>query len=242
MEELKEYSGNIKLRLPKTLHESLVEAAKLEGISLNQYCIYALSEKLAPYMIGKRKLNDDLKRIRKETNIHELDKVLEKVKVLNQKVLILKEAIKDEVKNKLNNKKRLSNQDILDLEYKYPLLIDRFSERSKIDIKIPTIKMVLEPIDNNMKNEKDIENILDEIMVSYNSIVSSKINIDEIDYNFSKNINIKELNSYVIYFLDENLENVNRAINDINDKLEKFKNTNEFTIKYYPIYILEKLF
>ena len=37
------YSGNIRLRMPKELHKSLVYHAKREGISLNQYCIYLLS-------------------------------------------------------------------------------------------------------------------------------------------------------------------------------------------------------
>ena len=38
------YSGQFKLRLPKSLHKSLAEHAREEGISLNQYCIYLLSK------------------------------------------------------------------------------------------------------------------------------------------------------------------------------------------------------
>lgn len=38
------YSGQFKLRLPKTLHKTLAERAKAEGISMNQYCIYLLSK------------------------------------------------------------------------------------------------------------------------------------------------------------------------------------------------------
>ena len=37
------YSGQFKLRLPKSLHRSLAENSKKEGISMNQYCIYLLS-------------------------------------------------------------------------------------------------------------------------------------------------------------------------------------------------------
>ena len=37
------YSGQFKLRIPKSLHRSLAEDAKQEGISMNQYCIYLLS-------------------------------------------------------------------------------------------------------------------------------------------------------------------------------------------------------
>ena len=37
------YSGQFKFRMPKSLHRSLAEHAKAEGISMNQYCIYLLS-------------------------------------------------------------------------------------------------------------------------------------------------------------------------------------------------------
>lgn len=42
-EELKEYSGQFKLRLPKSLHKQLAEQSKIEGVSMNQYCVYLLS-------------------------------------------------------------------------------------------------------------------------------------------------------------------------------------------------------
>lgn len=38
------YSGQFKLRLPKSLHRRLAEDSKKEGISMNQYCIYLLSQ------------------------------------------------------------------------------------------------------------------------------------------------------------------------------------------------------
>lgn len=38
------YSGQFKLRLPKSLHRELSEHAKLEGISMNQYCLYLLAK------------------------------------------------------------------------------------------------------------------------------------------------------------------------------------------------------
>lgn len=37
------YSGQFKLRLPKSLHKQLAEDAKRDGISMNQYCVYLLS-------------------------------------------------------------------------------------------------------------------------------------------------------------------------------------------------------
>ena len=43
-DSLDNYSGQFKLRIPKSLHKSLSEHSKLEGISMNQYCLYLLSK------------------------------------------------------------------------------------------------------------------------------------------------------------------------------------------------------
>ena len=40
---LDDYSGQFKLRIPKSLHRSLAEHSKAEGISMNQYCLYLLT-------------------------------------------------------------------------------------------------------------------------------------------------------------------------------------------------------
>ena len=42
-ESLEDYSGQFKLRIPRSLHRSLAEHSKREGISMNQYCVYLLS-------------------------------------------------------------------------------------------------------------------------------------------------------------------------------------------------------
>ena len=44
-----EYSGQFKLRIPKSLHKSLVEHSKAEGISMNQYCLYLLTKNDASF-------------------------------------------------------------------------------------------------------------------------------------------------------------------------------------------------
>lgn len=43
-ESANNYSGQFKLRLPKTLHKKLSEDSKKEGVSMNQYCVYLLSK------------------------------------------------------------------------------------------------------------------------------------------------------------------------------------------------------
>lgn len=42
-DDLKGYSGQFKLRIPKSLHKQLAEHSRLEGVSMNQYCVYLLS-------------------------------------------------------------------------------------------------------------------------------------------------------------------------------------------------------
>ncbi len=40
---LEEYSGKLVLRIPRSLHKQLREAAEIEGVSLNQYMLYKLA-------------------------------------------------------------------------------------------------------------------------------------------------------------------------------------------------------
>lgn len=42
--KLDDYSGQFKLRIPRSLHRSLAEHSKAEGISMNQYCLYLLTK------------------------------------------------------------------------------------------------------------------------------------------------------------------------------------------------------
>lgn len=42
--DLEDYSGQFRIRMPKSLHRSLAQKAKAEGVSMNQYCLYLLSK------------------------------------------------------------------------------------------------------------------------------------------------------------------------------------------------------
>ncbi|MCM1056306.1 MAG: type II toxin-antitoxin system HicB family antitoxin [Firmicutes bacterium] len=48
-DSLDDYSGQFKLRLPRSLHRLLAEHSRREGISMNQYCVYLLSRNDAVY-------------------------------------------------------------------------------------------------------------------------------------------------------------------------------------------------
>ena len=43
-ESTNSYSGQFKLRIPKSLHKTLAEDSKKEGVSMNQYCVYLLAK------------------------------------------------------------------------------------------------------------------------------------------------------------------------------------------------------
>lgn len=43
-EAMERYSGQFKLRIPRTLHRQLAEHSRREGISMNQYCLYLLTK------------------------------------------------------------------------------------------------------------------------------------------------------------------------------------------------------
>ena len=47
------YSGTFKLRIPKSLHQSLAKHAKNEGISMNQYILYLLTKNDSEYNLDK---------------------------------------------------------------------------------------------------------------------------------------------------------------------------------------------
>lgn len=44
--QLDDYSGQFKLRLPRSLHRLLAQRSSEEGVSMNQYCLYLLSKGL----------------------------------------------------------------------------------------------------------------------------------------------------------------------------------------------------
>lgn len=52
-ENLEKYSGQFKLRIPRSLHKSLAEHSQREGISMNQYCVYLLSKNDTTYAKAK---------------------------------------------------------------------------------------------------------------------------------------------------------------------------------------------
>lgn len=48
-----QYSGKFNLRIPRTLHRQLAEAAEDEGVSLNQFCNKILAESIGRYQVSE---------------------------------------------------------------------------------------------------------------------------------------------------------------------------------------------
>ena len=53
--------SRLTLRLPETLHEQLTEHAEREGISLNQYIVYALTRQTTPAYAVQLNSDTDIK-------------------------------------------------------------------------------------------------------------------------------------------------------------------------------------
>ena len=43
-DSIEDYSGQFKLRLPRSLHRQLALQSRREGVSMNQYCVFLLSQ------------------------------------------------------------------------------------------------------------------------------------------------------------------------------------------------------
>ncbi len=43
-DSLDNYSGQFKLRIPRSLHRALAEHSRREGVSMNQYCVFLFSQ------------------------------------------------------------------------------------------------------------------------------------------------------------------------------------------------------
>ena len=59
---MKEYSGEFKLRMPKSLHRLLMEKAREEGVSMNQYCVMLLSMNATLHSVAVKQNYGDQKK------------------------------------------------------------------------------------------------------------------------------------------------------------------------------------
>ncbi len=99
--------SRLTLRLPETLHQKLVNIAKSEGVSLNQYIVYALSSQIhSNYTVNPL-----------------LPKEVEEQKQLfNHLVTQLGDLEEEQIKNILNQREKVTSEDELPLDIKAKLI------------------------------------------------------------------------------------------------------------------------
>ncbi len=68
-----EYSGQTRLRLSKTVHRLVAEMAASEGISLNQFILDAINERLGAQKAGSRLVDELKKALAENTQQRRLD-------------------------------------------------------------------------------------------------------------------------------------------------------------------------
>lgn len=232
------YSGQLRLRLPQSLHKILAEQSEYNGISLNKYIINILSKSIENkgFMLSKRKFNEKLIRIRDKVNDDDLESVIAALQPIDNQVKRLKLLCEEDLKNKKILK--LSFEQEKELESKYPVFIDISDLNSPIRLKIPSVKMIFEPKNKNL--DTNLEQELKKIENSYkNKITLSIGNIDDIDYN-KQIYNSNEMKrSFVFHFLTTDLNELKKNIEDINSTI-KFK-SEDYIIRYIPTYLYDNI-
>lgn len=139
------YSGNIKLRLPKSLHEALVRKAESEGISLNQLCSYYLSSSISSNYLGTYEFDHRLEIIMNKTDEAkgDLNILFKELDELYYQVKVLLPSLKLELKNILANNKYSFDEQIEMLRNIYPIYSGAILNQNLPFFKIPSVRIVV---------------------------------------------------------------------------------------------------
>lgn len=153
MNDMVEVSGNIKLRLPKSLHEALLQQAEEEGVSLNQLCLMHLSigaARRSDRLLGSEEFNRRLERIYYETRSDD-KKLFRRLDQLNAEVEALIPYLRQELKTALEGKKRKVADFMEILENMYPVYASYIKNWElnevveRMVLKVPSVKISLCP-------------------------------------------------------------------------------------------------
>lgn len=232
----KKYSGNITLRVPKSLHEKLTNIAEEEGVSLNQYCLYVLSDRLSNKMLGKKEFNRKLVNIRSKYNKDDFKNLISDIKIFHKTVMELKPVIKREVDEIFSiRKSKLTLSDEEYLETKYPIISGSVFGEVKPFLKIPTLKLIISPINKNHLNNEELKKSFKSEEFN-NQVIYSENNIDEIGEYCVLSYNCK-----VIYLLENDIDKVEEYLKRIVANLESSNQKDKFMISYSPTYILSHI-
>ena len=141
--EKDEVSGILKIRIPKSIHLELITEAKNEGVSVNQYCVAILVKTLTidnQLSLGYQKANVELLRIRRLADSE--DTLFDMVMNFRQRIDALKPMLFQQILSVMKIR-GIPENDVIDLESKFPVISGRsFNEKLPV-IKIPNLKLVI---------------------------------------------------------------------------------------------------
>lgn len=154
--EHNEYSGNIKLRLPKSLHAALVRQSQEEGVSLNQLCLYYLGSGVSRDNLGTDEFNHRLEIIANTCAKNE-EKLFQELDKLNAEVEALKPRLLDELRNAKAENRRNFEDFIEVLRYIYPIYHGGIMGEKFPMLKVPSAKIVIKPLKDQHIDYKQVE-------------------------------------------------------------------------------------
>lgn len=236
MMQIEEYSGNIKLRLPKSLHALLVHQSQVEGVSLNQLCLMYLSNGIGRENLGADQFDYKLELIANECVGNE-EKLFKRLGELNEEIERIKPNLLYEYKLALDSNKRQMDEFIEVLRYIYPICYDMWDGKKRLMLKIPSAKIVLSNVHNDFIDQEKIENIAKR--------VCEYVSVSYGDYDrfipFDDSINNKTRRQSIVVNILCNYPEIEKNIYKILDAIiekNEFKDC-EMTIK--PCYLGEDI-
>ena len=156
IKDINELSGNIKLRLPKSLHAALLRQADFENVSLNQLCLMHLSSGVSRNNnLGAYEFNQRLEVMAREAKND--DELFEKLEKLNDEVERLKPLLLRELKGMSDGNKRVTSDYVEVLRTIYPIYQGDIMGEKLPMLKLPSAKIVLRPKEKEKLDIKEIE-------------------------------------------------------------------------------------
>lgn len=156
IKDINELSGNIKLRLPKSLHAALLRQANFENVSLNQLCLMHLSSGVSRNNnLGAYEFNQRLEVMAREEKND--DELFEKLEKLNDEVERLKPLLLRELKGMSDGNKRVTSDYVEVLRTIYPIYQGDIMGEKLPMLKLPSAKIVLRPKEKEKLDIKEIE-------------------------------------------------------------------------------------
>lgn len=231
MLNIEDYSGNIKLRLPKSLHAELVNQAEQEGVSLNHLCSMHLVTGLSKRALGKEEFYKRLECIEIESQSNEAV-LFAKLSELNEEINDIKPFLTKELKNIFEKNSRSFSEQMEVLSYIYPIYYNNLSDSKFPLLKIPSAKVVLRP-NNKYLNFKEIESLVNPLNLD------TFVAYGDFDYYIPLDMRDtgKERYSSVVINIRCEFESLFNSVRSIKDALKNSEQKDKFKAIVRPCFL-----